>query len=129
MLNAVPSRTNLTTLGLSNCSPTHVDIQNLFDASPRLEILILHGFSRDEPLEHANEDDDAPITTASQRQLLLKSLAVSKCYTHSNGTTRCSCVLDKLYIPNSEYLELVGATMFILGRLLNYRRYVCSAAL
>ncbi|KAK0198158.1 hypothetical protein F5146DRAFT_74931 [Armillaria mellea] len=109
MLYVVPSRANLTTLELNNYSPTHVDMQNLFNASPRLETLILHGFDIDEPLERANEDDGAPITITAPATL--KSLAVSMCYTHSNGTSMCGCVLDKLCIPNLEYLELVGATI------------------
>ncbi|KAK0232934.1 hypothetical protein IW262DRAFT_1451507 [Armillaria fumosa] len=109
MLNAVPSRANLTTLDLSNYSPTHADIQNLFDASLRLETFILHGFDRDQPLERYNEDDGAPITITAPATL--KSLAVSICYTHSNGTSMCGCVLDKLCIPNLEYLELIGATV------------------
>ncbi|KAK0456763.1 hypothetical protein EV421DRAFT_90635 [Armillaria borealis] len=108
-LTVVPSRAGLTTLELSNYSPTHVDIQNLFNASPRLETLILHGFDRDELLDRANEDDGAPITITAPATL--KSLAVSICYTHSNGTSMCGCVLDKLCIPNLEYLELVGATV------------------
>ncbi|KAK0478197.1 hypothetical protein IW261DRAFT_1629523 [Armillaria novae-zelandiae] len=109
MLNAVPSRANLTTLELSNYSSTHADIQNLFDASPGLETLILHGFDRDEPLERDDEDDGAPITITTSATS--KSLAVSICYTHSDGTSMCGCVLDKLCIPNLEYLELVGATI------------------
>ncbi len=108
-LTVVPSRAHLTTLELSNYSPTHVDIQKLFNASPCLETLILHGFDRDEPLDRPNEDDGAPITITAPTTL--KSLAVSVCYTHSNGTSMCGCVLDRLCIPNLEYLELVGTTI------------------
>ncbi|PBL01305.1 hypothetical protein ARMGADRAFT_1073600 [Armillaria gallica] len=91
-LTVVPSRADLTTLELSNYSPTHVDIQKLFNASSCLE-----------PLARPNEDDGAPITITAPTTL--KSLAVSVCYTHSNGTSMCGCVLDKLCIPKLEYLE------------------------
>ncbi len=53
----------------------------------------------------ANPDDVPPTITAPTT---LKSLAVSVSYTHNNGTDMCGCVLDRLCIPNLEYLEVVG---------------------
>ncbi|KAK0208071.1 hypothetical protein DFS33DRAFT_407934 [Desarmillaria ectypa] len=108
LLNVVPSRASLTTLELANYSPTRVDIQNLFSASPCLETLILYGFDRDEPLDRTNEEDAAPVIITAPTSL--KSLAVSLYYSHSNGTGSCGCILDKLCIPNLEYLEMVGTT-------------------
>ncbi|KAK0245539.1 hypothetical protein EDD85DRAFT_801404, partial [Armillaria nabsnona] len=106
-LSDIPSRASLTTLKLNNYSPTHVDLQNLFDTSPCLETLVLHEFDMDEPLDLANEsDDDAPITIIAPTTL--KSLAVSAFFAH---TDRCGCVLDQSCIPNLEYLELVGSIM------------------
>ncbi|KAK0245553.1 hypothetical protein EDD85DRAFT_801441 [Armillaria nabsnona] len=103
-LRDIPSRANLTTLGLNKYSPTHVELQNLFDASPCLETLALHEFILVAPMR-ANEDDVPPAITAPTT---LKSLAISVSYTHNNGTDICGCVLDRLCIPNLEYLEVVG---------------------
>ncbi|SJL05449.1 uncharacterized protein ARMOST_08816 [Armillaria ostoyae] len=103
-LRDVPSRASLTTLELIKYSPTHVELQNLFDASPCLETLVLHEFILVAPMR-ANEDNVPPTITAPAT---LKSLAVSVSYTHNNGTDICGCVLDRLCIPNLEYLEVVG---------------------
>ncbi|KAK0501346.1 hypothetical protein EDD18DRAFT_732714 [Armillaria luteobubalina] len=54
-LNVVPSRTSLTTLELSKYSPSHMELQDLFNSSPYLETLILHVFDRnalDPTIEH-----------------------------------------------------------------------------
>ncbi|KAK0456759.1 hypothetical protein EV421DRAFT_2013835 [Armillaria borealis] len=109
-LRDIPSRASLTALKLNKYCPTHVDLQNLFDASPCLETLVLHQFDMYEPLDLANEGDDgAPITIIAPTTL--KFLAVSVFFAHSNDTDGCGCVLDKLCIPNLEYLEVVGSTM------------------
>ncbi|SJL05434.1 uncharacterized protein ARMOST_08801 [Armillaria ostoyae] len=89
-LREVPSRASLTALKLNKYCPTHFDMY--------------------EPLDLANEGDDgAPITIIAPTTL--KFLAVSVFFAHSNDTDRCGCVLDKLCIPNLEYLEVVGSTM------------------
>ncbi len=107
-LRDVPSRASLTTLKLSKYCPTHVDLQNLFDASPCLETLVLHQFDVDEPLDLSNEDDGgAPITIIAPTTL--KFLAVSVFFVHTDR--QCDCILDQLCIPNLEYLELVGSIM------------------
>ncbi|KAK0505636.1 hypothetical protein EDD18DRAFT_547 [Armillaria luteobubalina] len=108
LLNVVPSRTSLTTLDLSKYSPTHVELQDLFNSSPYLETLILRDFDRKElvdlPMEH---DATSTIITAP---ITLKSLAVSLYWhTHNNNSaTSCSCILGSLRTPNLEYLEVVG---------------------
>ncbi|KAK0198159.1 hypothetical protein F5146DRAFT_74928 [Armillaria mellea] len=60
-LNVVPSRTTLTTLELGNYTPTHIQLQDLFNTSPYLETLILHGFDVIGPLDLASEADATPI--------------------------------------------------------------------
>ncbi|KAK0232938.1 hypothetical protein IW262DRAFT_1327749 [Armillaria fumosa] len=104
-LRYLPSRTGLTTLKLDNYSPTHLDLQNLFDASPCLETLVLHDFDiGGTPLNGVN--DGVPTTIIAPTTL--KSLAVSAVWAHSSGTDMCGCILDKLCIPDLEYLEVVG---------------------
>ncbi|KAK0478201.1 hypothetical protein IW261DRAFT_1482388 [Armillaria novae-zelandiae] len=105
ILRDLPSRTGLTTLKLKNYSPTHLDLQILFDASPCLETLVLHDFDLEGiPLDGVN--DDVPTTIIPPTTL--KSLAVSAVWAHSNGTDMCCCILDELCIPDLEYLEVVG---------------------
>ncbi|KAK0198176.1 hypothetical protein F5146DRAFT_1018552 [Armillaria mellea] len=104
-LRDVPSRASLTTIELNKYSPTHVEFQNLFDASPCLETLVLHEIILVAPMR-ANEDDIPPTTITAPATL--KSLAVSVSYTHNNATGMCGCVLDRLCIPSLEYLEVAG---------------------
>ncbi|KAK0506381.1 hypothetical protein EDD18DRAFT_1455710 [Armillaria luteobubalina] len=104
-LRVLPSRTGLTMLKLDNYSPTHLDLQNLFDASPCLETLVLHDFDiGGTPPDGVN--DGVPTTIIVPTTL--KSLAVSAVWAHSSGTDMCGCILDKLCIPDLEYLEVVG---------------------
>ncbi len=110
-LRDVPSRASLTTLELNKYSPTHADIQNLFDASPCLETLILHRFYRDRSLDHANEDDGAPITITAPTTLKSLAVSLSGYHTDSNSATSCDCVLGSLRTPNLEYLEVVGSSV------------------
>ncbi|KAK0506366.1 hypothetical protein EDD18DRAFT_1123063, partial [Armillaria luteobubalina] len=104
-LRDVPSRAGLTTLELNNYSPTHVEFQNLFDASPCLETLVLHEFILISPTR-ADPDEVPPITITPPSTL--KSLAVSVAYTHFDAIGTCGCVLDQLCIPSLEYLEMIG---------------------
>ncbi|SJL05431.1 uncharacterized protein ARMOST_08798 [Armillaria ostoyae] len=108
-LNVVPSRTSLTTLELGNYSPTHVELQDLFNTSPYLEKLILHGIDAVGPLHLAGEADATHITITAPTTL--KSLAVNLYRPHSDSTTSCDCVLGSLCIPNLEYLEVVGTSV------------------
>ncbi len=107
-LNVVPSRTSLTTLELGNYTPTHTELQDLFNTSPYLETLILHGFDVVGPLDLAGDADATPITITAPTTL--KSLAVNLYRPHSDSTTSC-CVLGSLRIPNLEYLEVVGTSV------------------
>lgn len=106
-LNVVPSRTSLTTLELSKYSPTHIELQDLFNTSPYLETLILHHIDGRNVLDLPSEHDAAPITITAPTTL--KSLAVSL-YWHARGDSAisCDCVLGSLRPPNLEYLEVVG---------------------
>ncbi|KAK0245536.1 hypothetical protein EDD85DRAFT_21759 [Armillaria nabsnona] len=106
-LNVVPSRTSLTTLELGNYTPNHTELQDLFNASPYLETLILHGFDVVGPLDLAGDGDGIPITITAPTTL--KSLAVNLYRPHSDSTTSC-CVLSSLCISNLEYLEVVGTS-------------------
>ncbi|KAK0198162.1 hypothetical protein F5146DRAFT_74956 [Armillaria mellea] len=107
-LEVLPSKISLTTLKLDNYSPTLLDLQNLFDASPCLETLVLRDLDIDETLDRVNEGDDSvPITITAPTTL--KSLAVSGLFPYGIGTDLSGCVLDKLCIPDLEYLEVVGS--------------------
>ncbi|KAK0478198.1 hypothetical protein IW261DRAFT_1482382 [Armillaria novae-zelandiae] len=102
-LNVVPSRTSLTTLELGNYSPIHTELQDLFNTSPYLETLVLHGFDVTNIL--ARYADAAPIAITAPTSL--KSLALNLYRSHGASTTPC-CVLCSLSMPCLEYLEVVG---------------------
>ncbi|KAK0456737.1 hypothetical protein EV421DRAFT_2029201 [Armillaria borealis] len=111
-LRDVPSRASLTSLELNKYYPTHADIQNLFDASPCLETLILHRFDRGGgSLDRANEDDGAPITITAPTTLKSLAVSLSRYHTHINSATSCDCVLGSLRSLNLEYLEVVGSSV------------------
>ncbi|KAK0232952.1 hypothetical protein IW262DRAFT_1487382 [Armillaria fumosa] len=110
-LRDVPSRASLTTLELNNYSPTHVEFQNLFDASSCLETLVLHEFILVPPMRAmVDQDEDPPITITAPTTL--KSLAVSVSYTHSNAI---GMGLSKVQTLRIQRCTITSADQFFLS--------------